>query len=514
MAPFPSASTFPASDSTAVVKMQYSTGLTLPPQAWVVSQLLLLMSAGLIPARPSAPPPQGPLSYLSTVTTASTSDWGSRSLDGLSQQPSDLANTARPVASQPAPADPGVPSSTASSGGQQLSGGQASSTMRKGLGQTLSRADHSQAKQGRFSSRTSRDDAGQIETVVATSGGSDQGSGVLSQPHSTGAQVVGSSNRVRPDEVKQRQPTGLKARLSSSQVQFQGSGAVDATTVGAAEPAEWDAFGGAARHGHQRQHATPSPTHPAFQSNNGLAVWGTSDMSAAQDEWSAFSDPSSASVEAAPSGLDDSTQEGAQAAADFNTTNPFLEPGQDLYAGALPADSPQVARVASGDSFGDFNAPGEREEDFEGAAWNVPAASAGDMTAAIATADPFAASASFTDFAALLEPAPTQLLGDLDATIADTAALQIPVARQFDLAELQSNHASSLQQGAQTSAKEFPNSARQPSDSGVFAVYLTRMAILLAAPHALTLPLCTPVPKQLAVVLCTDFCCSIYMCRW
>ncbi|KAL0049216.1 hypothetical protein WJX82_008932 [Trebouxia sp. C0006] len=36
--------------------------------------------------------PKGPLSYLSTVTTASGSEWGSRSLDSLTQQPSDVAS--------------------------------------------------------------------------------------------------------------------------------------------------------------------------------------------------------------------------------------------------------------------------------------------------------------------------------------------------------------------------------------------------------------------------------------
>ncbi|KAL0031333.1 hypothetical protein WJX79_004423 [Trebouxia sp. C0005] len=44
-------------------------------------------SKGLKPV-PSEPP-KGPLSYLSTVTTASSSEWGSRSLDSLTQQPSD-----------------------------------------------------------------------------------------------------------------------------------------------------------------------------------------------------------------------------------------------------------------------------------------------------------------------------------------------------------------------------------------------------------------------------------------
>jgi hypothetical protein len=63
-------------------------------QSVCVDQLhtsLQLLDAGLKPVPSEAP--KGPLSYLSTVTTASNTERGSCFLDSLTQQPSDVAGT-------------------------------------------------------------------------------------------------------------------------------------------------------------------------------------------------------------------------------------------------------------------------------------------------------------------------------------------------------------------------------------------------------------------------------------
>lgn len=431
------------------------------------------MPAGLIPARPSAPLPQGPLSYLSTVTTASTSDWGSRSLDSLSQQPSDLT----PVSTPPLPPAPvaGVTQNTASNGGRHPSEGQGD----KGLGQKPSGTDQSLVKQGRSSSHNRRDVTDSAET--ATGNSINQGPAGLSKPQSTasGARVDDGNSHgadAPSNKLQQRHPARLEDSFSGSPARFSWESTANATAR-ETDSADWDAFGGSANQGRQAQLATPSHTNSELESSHDL-VAGTSQTSAAQDEWSpAFGVPGSASFGAAPSGLDDSTQEAAQAAADWNATNPFLEPGQDPWqhdSRASSGDITQVTRVASGDSFGDFNAPGEGQDDFEGASRDAAAASAEDQThgaAAVPAVDPFAASGSFTDFAALLEPTQTQLLGDLNVTSADTASLQISSVGQFDLSELQGNHDLAWQQGLQTSAWRVSN-------SGGLGSYLTSRSMI------------------------------------
>lgn len=127
-------------------------------------------------------------------------------------------------------------------------------------------------------------------------------------------------------------------------------------------------------------------------------------------------------------------------------SNPFLLPGEDEWPSDTQAaqeplpDASGIARTASGESFGDFNAP--EEHNFEGNAWggaSMSAAQAADWaTANPSSADPFAASASFTDFAALLESAQPGLLDGSDALMSTDASMtQPPVAGHVDLSELQ-----------------------------------------------------------------------------
>lgn len=484
-----------------------------------------MLPAGLMPARSSGPakPQGGPLSYLSTVTTAGASDWGSQSLDNISQQPSDLpsASTVNPVASTPAADARATSSITASSGQLSRGRGEASSDSTQQLGRQLSSADESSANKGRADSRSSRNSAEASVTGRHTTRSVPQGTDVYSKPQSTAskAQVSSEDSSSAAEQRHGPDQTSAAGGLSNSQSQRQDPSPANATASNTAA-ADWSAFGSPAPDeaaDHQPQHATTSHTASAHQSGHALPVTGPGHRSAAQEDWSAFGQASSASNAAAFSeaaaGFDStnpflepgeansaSSDAGfSQAAAGFDTTNPFLEPGEVNSASndarfsqaaavsdntrnpnpflepgrdpwqheteAVPADTAEMARMASGDSFGDFNAPGEREDDFEVASWDeaaVPGDKADETTAA-SPADPFAASASFTDFAALLDPTQADLLGGLD-TVAngDTAYPQAPSTAQLGLSELQGDVDLGLQQGAQTSeqmqsfAKQLP----------------------------------------------------------
>ena len=456
-----------------------------------------------MPARSSGPPKAqgGPLSYLSTVTTASTSDWGSQSLDYLSKQPSDVASAsyANPGASTSA-AGARAASSIATSSGQR-GGGNGSGDSRQELGRKVSSADQSSADQGRASSRSSRASAEASETVGVSNISRARRADPYSKPLPTASEAQvrseGSDSAAMPSDGRQQMPS---VEPSDSQSQRQGPYAENDTTSNtAAAAADWSAFGGAATRqddSHQPQHATTSQAASAQQSGHAFPAPSTSRVSAAQHEWSAFGEPSSASFDAAPSGMDGSAKEAAeegagfdnsnpflgpgqfptkqsvQAGMDFASTNPFLEPGQDPWqrdTQAAPADLAEAARMASGDSFGDFNAPGEREDDFEVAAWDAAALPEDktDRTAAVACADPFAASANFTDFAALLEPAQTDLLGGLDTVARVKALPQGPSLDQFGLSELQGDVDLGLQQGAQSS-EQLQGQILATQVSGVF----------------------------------------------
>ena len=444
------------------------------------------MPAGLMPVRLSDTPQSqgGPLSYLSTVTTASTSEWGSQSLDSFSKQPSEAASASKPIASTSA-AD-ARPASSIATSSSQGGGGNGNGDSRQQLGRKLSSPDQSSTHQGRANSRSSRASAEASETVSSGNTSRAQGGALYSKTPSTATEAevsrkASGSAAVHSDGLKQTPLAGP----SGSESQRQAPDADDATTSNSAA-ADWSAFGRAARNeadNHQPQHATAS----AHQSGHALPVPGTSHVSAAQDEWSAFDEPGTASFAAAPSSLDDSAKGAAPAGPGFHNTNPFLDPEQVprkqvhlfkagagsentnpfLEPGENPwqhdnqaaaADSAEVVRMASGDSFGDFNGPGEREDDIEVAAWDA-AAVPEDKTDRTASADPFAASASFTDFAALLEPTQTDLLGGLD-TIASVT--QAPSAAQVGLSELQGDVDLGLQEGVRTS-DQLPGLAKQMS---------------------------------------------------
>ncbi len=159
---------------------------------------------------------------------------------------------------------------------------------------------------------------------------------------------------------------------------------------------------------------------------------------------------------------------------EMHGSNPFLLPSDDAWPDDSQSRQEQaaetlgVARMASGESFGDFNVPGE--DDFEGTEWggaSAPPADAADWTTAapMSSPDPFAASASFTDFAALLESGQSALLGNADAvTNTDPSSMQQPVAGHVDLSELQHGLASNIEPAdAGQQAASFAQGYGQPS---------------------------------------------------
>lgn len=471
--------------------------------------------------------PQGPLSYLSTVTTAGSSDWGSQALDTLPQPPSEAyrgpparsTTSARTQATAAAPVeDAQVPDKDA-----RASEAQGSNAPGQVSGKKQSLADRLLRKTGSGNrhSSSSRNSAGpEAAAPVSTSSEPQRGSASSkTQPSlaSIPAPQVNddTSNAI---ELAQQPERATPVTWSSdealhSQSQSQQPG-VAQSPQNQTEAPGWDAFGGSstASAAQEPQQVTASQT----ASEHHWPAPGVSQAAAANDDWSAFGDPASEATDAAPAGLNDSRQEAAVAAeqAADDSTNPFLDPGQDPWQGgdraapaeqavddstnpflvpgqdpwhdgdqavatekaadhitnpflvpgqdpwqngdqAAPADSAEIARMASGDSFGDFNTSGEQASNgFEHAAWDAGAASAQDMTdwaaaAAAAPADPFAASASYNDFAALLEPAHTELVSGFDATLSSSAeptSLQAPSSGQFDLSELQGDLSHGLQQ--------------------------------------------------------------------
>ena len=462
------------------------------------------MTAGVKAGQPPMAPPQGPLSYLSTVTTAGSSDWGSQALDTLAQQPSESARRPSNTVTGPPPdavimppdavrcASDAVTSATpATASGPtavplqsaqgpdetaRASEAQGSDVSRKVSAKKQSLADRLLRKTGsgnRHSSSSSRNSAVSEASAPASTATKDLYS--KTQPSAASVPAVhvndASRNAGGPALLAEQAPQLTWSSDMSTHGQNQSwQPGVAKPPQNQTEAADWDAFEGSstASAAQEPQHATASQTTSGQQSGHDWSAAGVSQATGVNDDWSAFVDPANDSFDAAPSGLNDSIQEAAvpaEPAAD-HSTNPFLDPGQDPWQNndqAASAESADIARMASADSFGDFNAPGEPDIEFGHAAWCDPPASAQDMkdwaaAAAAAPADPFAASTSYNDFAALLEPAHTELVENLDATgSAEPTSLQRPPNGQFDLSELQGNLSHSLQyeiQGAGQAASQ------------------------------------------------------------
>ena len=483
------------------------------------------MHAGLKPVPSEAA--KGPLSYLSTVTTPSSSEWGSRSLDSLAQQHSDVASM-RSTGPLPPPSasvtktdnevstarDPG--SASASMRRQISSGSRCSSKdATNGVSQTQPQTQagslttardkprvgaqqfpeqqRSHTKQAAFSAGERQEQSQQTAPAVSAASNAaalvvqQRQSGEPAGPQGTGwgAEDKGwnAFDSGAPSQAALLQPPS-ESRATASQ------------SIAANAGDDWSAFGTGADSafaGASSQSAHVSERFALDSSNPFLDAPAIQQAQAPGQPEMRVSNPflepgSMAHAEHAPGQLashasnpfldppgheasdaqptqssnpflapaDDAPQSSkASNQLEMHGSNPFLLRGDDAWPDDTQsgqeqaADALGVARMASGESFGDFNAPGE--SDFEGTEWGGASATptdAADWTTAapMSTPDPFAASASFTDFAALLESGQSALLGGADAVMStDVSSMQQPVAGHVDLSELQHGLASNIE---------------------------------------------------------------------
>ena len=203
---------------------------------------------------------------------------------------------------------------------------------------------------------------------------------------------------------------------------------------------DWSAFGNQGNAAGSAPSALPgaasqSAEPPAFDSSNPFLEPGYQAMDPFKFNTSAFTGLGHGASQT-PRQADLPSSEPVLAHELAHHSNPFLQPGEDIQQGASQAGrgtAPDIARTSSGESFGDFNAPAQNE--FADTAWGGVSASgerADWASAPPLPADPFAASGSFKDFAALLDPVQADSIPAADGT-----SLQLPVVGHVDLSDLQ-----------------------------------------------------------------------------
>lgn len=371
------------------------------------------MRAGVRPQPALQPVPKhGPLSYLSTVTTMASSDWGSQSLQRLSPQPSLLARQSSGLHSPGASVTPAKqgslaqqPSRKPTASAQQGSLAQRPPSTARSLQQPPAAAiieaasvQRSNGQQAMLQTRSFpySKSSSALPTGFASSSEAafDDGS-TTAQPRQA---EKSPSEAVSSDQSTARQSSLLpdQAHTSSDQSEW------------ATEDADWGAFD-------SEPTSLPAAAASGMQSRSSLHN--------TQQDWSAFGqEPGPSSVQngqqlaqtssrvsqyspaqsAAPGTSNSLQHPSAQPDAQFDArfdADPWQAnertPGQPT-AGPAPDGSGATAgpaRMGSGDSFGDFDAAGGRAG-FESSDWH---------TAPALPPDPFAASASFKDFTALLD---------------------------------------------------------------------------------------------------------------
>lgn len=466
------------------------------------------------------------------MTTPSSSEWGSRSLDSLTQQASDVSSiqatgphSQRSVAvsnagaGSDATADPGFASGTMRHQGSS----NARRSSKEATAGTPQAQDQAQAQ-----SQSQAYPTNKVSHVPHKAGGQ--------QPSGQGAPsgISRDAGRASLHQGQPQQPAAMAASVAASSADRQGSSGEPSGPQGtgwAAEEADWSAFSSSTVSQEPSHRVLPSSAEaagsravagraddhwsafgnggtPAFQAPDPAFAGSSSQTGQAPDQVvqdgsnpfldtsvglsaqtpeqlemhvsnpfldpasmsqpgqatgqlemhgsSPFLEPASASqLGQAPDQLETSGSNpflapaGASQAPEGprqlegHGSNPFLLPGEEEWPSDTQAaqeplpDASGIARTASGESFGEFNAP--EEDNFEGSAWggaSTSAAEAADWaTVNPSSADPFAASASFTDFAALLDG--SDALMSTDATM-----IQPPVAGHVDLSELQHDFSS------------------------------------------------------------------------
>ena len=478
-----------------------------------------LVHAGLKPV-PSEPP-KGPLSYLSTVTTPGSAEWGSRSLDSLTQQPSDVASMR---STEPLPLPSAYVSKTDGAVSTARDSSSASASMRR-EGSSGARRSSKDATSGVSQTQNQpQTQAGSLTTERGKPRVGAQQFPEQQRSHTKQAAFSAGEHQGQPQQAAPVASAASDAAAWAVQQSQSGDPPGHQGTGWGAEDKSWSAFDSNAP-------SQPASLQPPSESK---ATANQSIAANAGDDWSAFGNGADSALAGASSQsahtserfaldssnpfLDTPASQLAQAPGELemHVSNPFLEPGSMAHPeyssaqlashasnpfidppgheasdtlptcssnpslapaddapqfseasnqleihgsnpfvlpgdGAWPDDSQSrqeqaaetlgVARMASGESFGDFNAPGE--DDFEGIEWggaSAPPAHAADWKTAVpmSTPDPFAASASFTDFAALLGSGQSVPRGDADAvTSTDLSSMQQPVAGHLDLSELQ-----------------------------------------------------------------------------
>lgn len=388
-------------------------------------------------------PQKGPLSYLSTVTTASNSDWGSQPLQRLSPQPSALAQQPSGLVQQPSLATASLQQQQPTATSAALQQSKPSSGSHRGTQQMQQPATSMQHK-----------------------------ADAAAMPHDM-------NNRAEARQASKAAFATPSDAQADSALPNQAQGDAQGSTW-AAGGAEWGAFD---NHPNMISSANTQDSHIDAYNRSSLsnalpASQADSSQQPAAQDWSAFgqnsepqAQPSAAlyradeRIQASSSNLQQppfeasfpdyerqgSTHEAQQHTADLgsafgadfsNAQWPASQASQQQdTAGSGPSFDAEastsqwqvsqqhdagLAHMGSGDSFGDFNTSGEH------AGGEVE-----DWAAAPAMpADPFAASASFKDFAALLEPnVPAAVNPDLDAH----GDQQQPPLQEVDLTELRSS---------------------------------------------------------------------------
>ena len=492
--------------------------------------------------------PKGPLSYLSTVTTPGNSEWGSRSLDSLTQQPSDVASmhSTGPLPS-PSPSvtktDDAVSTARDSSSASVGMRRQGSSGARRSSKDAMNGVSQTQIQPQtqagslmtekdklRVGAQQSSEQQRSQTKQAALSAGERQGQSQQAAPAASAASEAAALGIQRRQSGAPAGPQGtgwgsedkgwsvFDSRAPSPPASLQPpseSGATASQSIAANPGDDWSAFGNGAdsavagassQSAHASERFALDSSNPFLDARPGQPAQAPGQLeihvsnpflepgSMAHAEYPSaplashasnpFLDPPGHEASDALSmpsrnpslpPVDDAAQSSkASNQLDMHGSNPFLLPSDDarpedtLSRQEQAAETLGVARMASGDSFGDFNAPGE--DDFEGTEWGgaspSPAAAADWTTAApMSTPDPFAASASFTDFAALLESGQSVLRANADAVMStDMTDMQEPAAGHVDLSELQYGLASNTEPaGAGQQAASFAQGYSQPS---------------------------------------------------
>ena len=397
-------------------------------------------------------PKKGPLSYLSTVTTASNSDWGSQSLQrlspqpsavvqqpsGLVQQPSDLSHQPSDLAQQPSGLVQQQQSPTTTATPQQNKPSFGSHRGSEEMHQPATSSQHQandaamlndmsnrgQARQASQAASATLSDA-QAESAPPNQA---QGDAQLSSWAAGGTNWDASNNSLNLTPAATPQDSnsqGFSRNSLNNALPVSQTDSHQQSTV-----QDWSAFGQ-----NDEPQAQPSaalhPAHQQTQNSSANLHQPSFEASFAVDDWLGSTQEAQQHTAGSDPAFDADFSNAlwpasSQASQQQDTGGPH--PSFDGEA-SPPQRGDELAHMGSGDSFGDFNTPEEHAGGQE-----VDWAAAPAMPA-----DPFAASASFKDFAALLETNSPSTINQRHDSHGNQQEPSAPRLQEVDLAELQSD---------------------------------------------------------------------------